>query len=979
MRLLLLVPLISVLVFFGLSGPVADKLNVHIVSHTHDDVGWLKTVDQYFYGANNSIQIAGVQYILDSVVLALEDNPDRKFIYVESAFFKRWWDEQSDFMKSKVKSFVQNGQFEFINGGWCMHDEAAPNYVDMIDQTTLGHQFLLKEFGVVPSIGWQIDPFGHSATQASLYALMGMNAWFFGRIDWQDRLVREKHKTCEVIMRGSPSLGEESDIFTGVMRGYGPPSGFYWGEYSHDPPIMDDIRLEDYNVDERVEWFVNRSLDQAAVYLTNNIMFTMGTDFNYENANTWFKNLDKIIDYVNKDGRVNVFYSTPSIYLKAKYDAGITWPTKDDDWFPYADWIHAYWTGYFTSRPALKRYVRSSSNYLQICRQLELQSSAQLSSNSETLWEAMSVAQHHDAVSGTSKQHVANDYAKRLSIGSETCKKVIDAVLSQLVAPSLEMKWYECQLLNQSECGATTDGGSAAFVVYNPLGIDRQEYAQFPYLLSTAVDVFDSEGNAVPVDFLPLPGSTTLGRAVFPVNMPPMGYSIYIFNVTKKRTSEQKRLVQRQGKVQDTIIENELYHLSFSATTGKLTNIRNKLTGASTNLDQSWGWYNSSDGNVVKTENRGQASGAYIFRPNCTENTPKACDPFKVGQGVATLDITKGKRVQRARQVFANWVVQEISLYSGSDFIEVEFTVGPIPFKDNLGKEIVSIWRTDIASEKTFYTDSNGRDMQKRIINYRPTWTLNVTDPVSGNFYPVNHAISIRDSSRHLNILTDRSQSGTSLRNGEIQLMVHRRTLYDDHRGVAEPINETGASGPKGKYGLGLVVTGIQRITLDAPLNSSHLRRKHQDRLTFQPHFHFTPFRGTINDWIKSHKMVYSGLSSALPANVHLLSAHDNSIYGAPGTMILRLAHQYEVGEDAVLSKPAIIDLQKVFSHVQLSSCVEMSLTANQKASDVNRYKWKTERASSLNQKVVKLPSITPLVTINPMQIKTYQCNYASI
>jgi hypothetical protein len=41
--------------------------------------------------------------------------------------------------------------------------------------------------------------------------------------------------------------------------------------------------------------FVDFAKKQASNYRSNHIIMTMGQDFNFQDANSWYKNLDKLI------------------------------------------------------------------------------------------------------------------------------------------------------------------------------------------------------------------------------------------------------------------------------------------------------------------------------------------------------------------------------------------------------------------------------------------------------------------------------------------------------------------------------------------------------------------------------------------------------------------------------------------------------------------------------------------------------------
>jgi len=85
---------------------------------------------------------------------------------------------------------LKNGQIDIANSGWVENDEAVCYYDDILDQYTIGMNWMYEEFGYVNKIGWATDSFGHSHSQVALEHLLGFEFQGIERID--DRYIYQR-------------------------------------------------------------------------------------------------------------------------------------------------------------------------------------------------------------------------------------------------------------------------------------------------------------------------------------------------------------------------------------------------------------------------------------------------------------------------------------------------------------------------------------------------------------------------------------------------------------------------------------------------------------------------------------------------------------------------------------------------------------------------------------------------------------------
>ncbi len=447
-------------------------LQVHVVLHSHNDPGWLRTYQDYFSGST--------AHILNSVVIYLTEHPDLTFMWSEISLLSSWWTAASPPNRTRLRRLVARGQFDIVTGGWVMNDEASPTARGIYAQMEQGLVWVNETFGIRPKYSWQNDPFGHSMGHATILKRLGFKGIVIQRVHYEVKRMLATKQNMEFSWR-TPA----GDILTHMMPFYsydvphtcGPDprvccqfdfarSTCPWGKHP--------IHVNDSNVKERASLWFDQIAKKAMLSDTKSVLIPIGDDFRLTSVHeiqTQHSSYARMFRWLNENRNVRVRFSTISNYfrdIEASISDNVFVPAvMVGSFFPYADRHTDYWTGYFNSRISYKVEGRVLEKRLfgaqQVCPRAHTSLTPEM--------RALSLFLHHDTITGTSRTDVMQDSSRR-----------VQAALTNVSA-----KLSSCLHLVEYDKTITT---------FNPTGFYRDEY--MPWEMKTTRK--DVQNHCKPID-----------------------------------------------------------------------------------------------------------------------------------------------------------------------------------------------------------------------------------------------------------------------------------------------------------------------------------------------------------------------------------------------------------------------------------------------------------------------------------------------
>uniref|UniRef100_A0A0N4Z636 Glyco_hydro_38C domain-containing protein n=1 Tax=Parastrongyloides trichosuri TaxID=131310 RepID=A0A0N4Z636_PARTI len=537
--------------------------------------------------------------------------------------------------------------------------------------------------------------------------------------------------------------------------------------------------------------------------------------------------------------------------------------------------------------------------------------------------------------------------------GWDDSEKLLNLILNKVNGKKIP-EMILCKRINESICSVS--GGSSQFTVtvFNSHHEERSIFVRVP-INQNSVKVLDDSGTVVQNQILetfktPQLKNSEKFEVIFEVKFKGIGFITYFVTSDKRKKNY---IMKKKSNEDNSMLENDQIKLMFNEK-GLIQNITIKKLNETFPFKQEYSYY------IGCGKDQFQPTGAYIFSP--LNNTTV---PFTLPINSTTI---LGPIINETRQQISPWVSQVVRLYKNSSFVEVQWTVGPIPKEqiNPIAKELIIRYTTTIQNDGQFITDSNGRQTMCRKTNYAPDYIYNNTDPIAANYYPITNKVSISDNTNLLSILVDRAQGIGALKNGEIEIMLHRRAFQDDYEGVEEPLDELGEDGK------GLIVRGIHRVYIGR--KNEMTTQVRDDSVSFfkEPIIMFSNITNTsVDDYKKNFKTSYKFLEPLLPKGINLLSIE--SLNPTSSEWLVRLEQIYEGNEMGVKSQPIKVNFDSIFYGFKIERIIETDIQGITEKREFIKDRMLKDNKIYNNKGRRIIRKLNEEISILPMQIRTFK------
>ncbi|CAL9124563.1 unnamed protein product [Musa acuminata var. zebrina] len=905
-----------------------EKLKVFVVPHSHNDPGWRLTVEEYYQKQSRYI----LDTIVESLS---KDSRRKFIWEEMSYLERWWREASSEKKESFINLVKNGqleivGGGWVMNDEANSHYFAIIEQItegNMWLNDTIGvipkNSWAIDPFGYSATMSYLLRRMGfrNMLIQRTHYELkkelaLNKNLEYIWRQSW------DMEETTDIFVHMMPfysydiphTCGPEPAICCQFdfarMRGF---------SYEACPWKFDPVETNSNNVQERAMTLLDQYRKKSTLYRTNTLLVPLGDDFRYismDEAEVQFRNYQMIFDYINSNPSLNAEvkfgtledyfgtlreeaerrnFSRPGEVGSAELEG---FPSLSGDFFTYSDRNLDYWSGYYVSRPFFKAFDRVLEQTLRAseilaalvlgycqklqCAKLPISFSHKLTAARRNL----ALFQHHDGVTGTAKDHVVRDYGTRMRTSLQDLQifmaRAVEVLLGDFhdkadptllshFEPEQSRSRYDAQPVHKVL--DVTDGEPQSVVFFNPLEQTRDEVVMV-IVSKPDVSVWHSNGSCVKSQVSPnwkhdtTEDDTKLHRLYWRASVPAMGLETYFVArgspSCEKATPAKVRVFSDTpfscpppyvcSKIEtDTVqIHNLLYTLTFDVKRGLLLKISHK-DGKQTYVGEDIGLYSSV------------GSGAYLFKP--------------IGEAKPIIEeggqfiISEGSLVQESfsipKTMWKNTPISHITrIYSAQNtvqqlIVEKEYHVELLGDEFN-DRELIVRFKTDIDNKRVFYSDLNGFQMSRR-------QTYDKIPP-QGNYYPMPSLAFMQDPSGHrFSVHSKQSLGAASLRDGWLEIMLDRRLVYDDGRGLGQGVMDNLPNNVLfhilTESNISALPSNHMLLTLQPSL-LSHRVGAHLD----YPMCAFVSKTRPRQKSLKLHRRSFAPLSSSLPCDLHVVN-----------------------------------------------------------------------------------------------------------